>query len=320
MSQIFTASLIAACALIVADSAVATGKETKIPRVGFVAGAGGYPRMAVTNQAFFDALAEKGYKDGTTMQVVFRSANGNMAEMPELVRQVLNEQVDILVVSSSPGCAAASKATTEIPVLCISVQDDPIREGFTRSLERGEANVVGVHSYLPDGVAQQLSGLQVMKPGVARLAVLFNPGNNTHLRLLGLWKTAAQARDITIIDMAVTGPRDLDAVASRAIGDGAEMAIGLLGADTYAIRREIADMARAKHFPVVMDTPGGYTDMGGVATLGVDIVPLYREGALKQMVPMLEGTVPSQLPWIGPEMIATKFNSEALQFFKLQQP
>jgi len=319
MGQIFTA-LAAAFALSVADSAVATEKETKIPRVGFVAGAGGYPKMAVTNQAFFDALAEKGYRDGTTMQVVFRSANGNMAKMPELVQEVLEEQVDVLVVSSSPGCAAASKATTEIPVLCISVQDDPIREGFTRSLDRGEGNVVGVHSYLPDGVAQQLSGLQAMKPGLARLGVLFNPRNNTHLRLLGLWRTVAHARNITIIDMPVTGSDDLNAVADKAIDNGAEIAIGLLGADTYAIRQEIADVAAAKHLPVVMDTPGGYTDMGGVATLGVDIVPLYREGALKQMVPMLEGIVPSQLPWIGPQEIATKFNSEAIQFFRLKQP
>ncbi len=34
-----------------------------VPRVGFVAGAGGYPKMAVTNQALFDGLSDAGYKD-----------------------------------------------------------------------------------------------------------------------------------------------------------------------------------------------------------------------------------------------------------------
>lgn len=56
-----------------------------VPRVGFVAGAGGYPKMAVTNQAFFDGLSNAGYKDGSTLTVVFRTAEGNMSLMPELI-------------------------------------------------------------------------------------------------------------------------------------------------------------------------------------------------------------------------------------------
>ncbi|MBC8742589.1 hypothetical protein F6X40_39550 [Paraburkholderia sp. UCT31] len=83
-------------------------------RIGFVAGAGGFQKMAVTNQAFFDALAESGYSNGETLDVVFRTADGDMARMPSLVNEVLNERVDILVVSSSPGCAAAKAATTTV--------------------------------------------------------------------------------------------------------------------------------------------------------------------------------------------------------------
>ncbi len=308
----------AAVSFAVAAAGSATAQEKKPPRVGFVAGAGGYPKMAVTNQTFFDALAEMGYKDGSTMQVIFRTAEGNMAKMPELVQQVLAERVDILVVSSSPGCAAAAAATKDIPVLCISVQDDPIREGLTRTLDRGQGNVVGVHSYLPDGMEQQLARLQQIKPGLSRLAVLFNPENKTHVRLLELWKSAALLKKITISEMPVRRAEDLDGAVTKAIREKAELAIGLLGADTYAIRKEIAEISKARKFPIVMDTPGGYTDMGGVATLGVDIVPLYREGALRQMVPLLEGKSPSELAWIGPDKITAKFNADAVQTFDLK--
>jgi putative ABC transport system substrate-binding protein len=92
----------------------AAAQDKPAPRVGFVAGAGGYPKMAVTNQAFFDGLADESYKDESTMTVVFRTAEG----MPGLINDVLAEKVDYLVVSSSPGCAAAQKATTTVPVLC----------------------------------------------------------------------------------------------------------------------------------------------------------------------------------------------------------
>jgi putative tryptophan/tyrosine transport system substrate-binding protein len=40
----------------------------------------------------------------------------------------------------------------------------------------------------------------------------------------------------------------------------------------------------------------GYTQMGGVATIGVDIVPLYRRGAIELMIPMLKGKAASELP------------------------
>ena len=309
---------VGACAVIGAlGGASASAQEKAVPRIGFVAGAGGYPKMAVTNQTFFDGLSDAGYKDGETMRVVFRTAQGNMSLMPGLIEEVLSEKVDYLVVSSSPGCAAAQKATTTVPVLCISVQDDPIREGLTSTLAHGNGNLVGVHSHLPDGIAQQLNMLLQLKPGLRKLGVLFNPMNATHGRLLDEWRKVAGSRSIEVIAMPAVGPEDLEKTITDAKAAKAEIAIGLLGADTYAMRKEIAEAASMHGLPIAMDTPGGYTEMGGVATIGVDIVPLYRQGALEQMVPMLKGSPPSKLPWLGPEKAVMKVNADVAQRFGL---
>lgn len=314
---------IAGCAMIAGAIVGATGmggafaKDNGMPVVGFVAGAGGYPKMAVTNQAFFDGLSDAGYKDGATMKVVFRTAEGNMSLMPQLVNEVLSENVDYLVVSSSPGCAAAQKATTTVPVLCISVQDDPIKEGLTSTLEHGNGNLVGVHSYLPNGIIQQLGMLQQLKPGFQKIGVVYNPTNTTHVRLLAQWEAVASSQKIDVVPMPAIGPGDLEKVITKAKTANAEIAIGLLGADTYAMRKEIAEAATAYRLPIAMDTPGGYTQMGGVATIGVDIVPLYRRGALELMVPMLKGTRPSELPWIGPTKAVMKINDAVVKGFGL---
>jgi putative tryptophan/tyrosine transport system substrate-binding protein len=298
----------------------AAAQNAPAPRVGFVAGAGGYPKMAVTNQAFFDGLADTGYKDGSTMTVVFRTAEGNMGLMPGLINEVLAEKVDYLVVSSSPGCAAAQKATTTVPVLCISVQDDPIKEGLTPTLDHGNKNLVGVHSYLPDGISQQLRMLQQLKPGAKTIGVLFNPDNATHKRLLASWTEIAAGQKIEIVPMPAVGPGDLEKAIATAVAAKTEIAIGLLGPDTYAMRKEIAEAASAHRFPIAMDTPGGYTQMGGIATIGVNIVPLYRRGALELMVPMLKGTSPSALPWVGPKEAAMTVNQTVLGGFGLSMP
>ncbi|WP_250452529.1 ABC transporter substrate binding protein [Caballeronia sp. ATUFL_M2_KS44] len=289
-------------------------------RIGFVAGAGGFQKMAVTNQAFFDTLAEAGYSDGGKLDVVFRTADGDMARMPALVREVLDQNVSILVVSSSPGCAAAKAATTTVPVLCISVQDDPVKAGLTREVAKADGNVVGVYSYLPDGIPQQMDWLGRLRPGVKTFGVLFNPENATHIRLLSEWSELANRRDLKLVKMPVVKAADIEPAIKSAVDQHCQIAIGLLGADTYALRKEIAEAARAQNFPIAMDTPGGYTQLGGVAVIGVDIVPLYRKGARELMVPMLQGTSPSQLSWLGPDRVSVSVNRTAAQGFSIAVP
>jgi ABC-type uncharacterized transport system substrate-binding protein len=276
--------------------------------------------MAVTNQAFFDTLAEAGYKNGEKLDVVFRTAEGDMARMPTLVTEVLDQSVSILVVSSSPGCAAAKAATKKVPVLCISVQDDPVKAGLTRSASASEGNVVGVFSYLPNGISQQLDWLGRFVPNLKTFGVLYNPENATHVRLLSEWTELANERGLQLARMPVLKAGDIAPAIKSAQAQHAQIAIGLLGADTYALRKEIAEAARNQGFPIAMDTPGGYTQMGGVATIGVDIVPLYRRGARELMVPMLEGKVPSQLPWLGPDRVSVTVNRSAALLFGIAVP
>ncbi|MFM0114607.1 ABC transporter substrate-binding protein [Paraburkholderia nemoris] len=310
---------VASAAILVACTGSLATKSAP-QRIGFVAGAGGFQKMAVTNQAFFDALAENGYSNGKTLDVVFRTADGDMTRMPSLVKEVLNDRVDILVVSSSPGCAAAKAATTTVPVLCISVQDDPVKAGLTASLTNPTGNIVGVHSYLADGISQQLDWLSRFVPHLTTLAVLYNPQNATHVRLLSEWTEFAGKRSIRIVQAPVVKAQDIDAAVKNAIHQNSQIGIGLLGADTYALRKDIADSASSNHFPIAMDTPGGYTQMGGVATIGVDIVPLYRKGALDLMVPMLQGKRPSDLAWIGPDKVSAKINRTVAQSLGLTVP
>ncbi len=313
-----TATLLAGCATRQPDAQ--TPSDAGLRRVGFVAGAGGFENMAITNRTFFNALGESGYVHGKTMDVVFRTAEGDMSKMPALVEDVLKNNVEILVVSSSPGCAAAKAATTAVPVLCISVQDDPIKAGLTSTLIHPQSNVIGVYSFLPTGIAQQLDRVSQFVPKLHTLGILYNPKNATHVRLLTEWTSVANEKGVRLVLMPATRAEDLDGAITQALAEKAQIAIGLLGPDTYAIRQEIAQAATLRRFPIVMDTPGGYTDMGGVATVGVNIVPYYRRGAVEQMIPMLQGKRPSDLSWIGPKQVDVVVNEDVARSFGLNVP
>ncbi|MCI0152076.1 hypothetical protein KNO81_40320 [Paraburkholderia sediminicola] len=264
--------------------------------------------------------SDKVNTDLCEVTVSFRSDCKQKCHFSGALARCFNVRSVTLLIRSTPGCAAAKAAKTTVPVLCISVQDDPVKAGLTRSLTNLTGNIVGVHSYLADGISRQLDVLSRFVPHLTTLAVLYNPQNATHVRLLSEWTELAATRSIRIIQAPIVKAQDIDAAVKNAMHQNAQIGIGLLGADTYALRKDIAESASSNHFPIAMDTPGGYTQMGGVATIGVDIVPLYRKGALDLMVPMLQGKRPSDLAWIGPDKVSTKINRAAAQSFGLTVP
>lgn len=71
-----------------------------------------------------------------------------------------------------------------------------------------------------------------------------------------------------------------------------------------------------------VDTPSWRecTKMGGLAMVGVDIVPYYRRGALAQMVPLLRGSKPSELAWIGPQQVDVRLKGATAKRFSVAVP
>ena len=98
------------------------------------------------------------------------------------------------------------------------------------------------------------------------------------MRLLSNWQETAAGQKIGIVSMPAVGPSDLEKAITDAMDAKAEIAIGLLGADTYAMRKEIAEAASAHRFPIAMDTPGGYIQMGGQPSLAPRRSQFFENG------------------------------------------
>lgn len=66
----------------------------------------------------------------------------------------------------------------------------------------------------------------------------------------------------------------------------ARFCLGLLVADTYALRKVIAAVSNQRGFLTVTDSSSGLTQMGGLATVGVCVVP-HMGAALQRMIALL---------------------------------
>ena len=88
--------------------------EAKLPRLGFLAN---HSASWQPYQTFLQTLHELGYAEGKNITIEARYAQGNFDRLPELARELVRLDVDLLFVAGDHGVKAAKEATDTIPIL-----------------------------------------------------------------------------------------------------------------------------------------------------------------------------------------------------------
>jgi putative tryptophan/tyrosine transport system substrate-binding protein len=86
-----------------------------------------------TLNAFIPTLRELGYTEGQNIAIERKFAEGNMDRLRGLAVELVDRQVDIIVVFSTPAARAAKQATTTIPIVAIAMAD-PVEDELVASL------------------------------------------------------------------------------------------------------------------------------------------------------------------------------------------
>jgi putative tryptophan/tyrosine transport system substrate-binding protein len=81
--------------------------------------------------------------------------------------------VDIILTFSIPGCLAAKRATTIIPIV-FATSSDPLGTGIVASLGHPGGNITGLSVMATELSAKRLELLQVVVPSIRNIAVLWD--------------------------------------------------------------------------------------------------------------------------------------------------
>ena len=146
----------------------------KVYRVGH-AMSGTRDQNAVSLRALGDGLRGLGYVEGQNLRFANRFADGRIERLPTLVAELVRLNVDAIVAGSNQTVALAKRATTTIPIV-MTLTADPVGAGFVASLARPGGNITGLAvDVSPDIAGKRLALLKDVAPGVARVAVLWEP-------------------------------------------------------------------------------------------------------------------------------------------------
>src|SRR5262245_63409927 len=126
--------------------------------------------------AFRDGMRERGYIEGQNLSLDVRWPQGSFDQVPSVVTELVNSNVDVIVAWATPTVIAVRRATSTIPIVMVAV-GDPVGSGFIASLARPGGNITGLSNLTVDLSAKLMELFAELVPGMKRVGVVHNPNN-----------------------------------------------------------------------------------------------------------------------------------------------
>jgi putative tryptophan/tyrosine transport system substrate-binding protein len=252
------------------------------------------PRGSAAVDAFIKAMEHLGYRDGSSITLDFRYAEGRPDRLMTLARELASQAPKLIAAISAESVIAAAQATSTIPIVSATGDVDFIGCGLTTSLERPDGNVTGVTISAGEAARRRIELLKKAVPGTSLVAVLIQRDLASNARLLDSMQAASERLGLTLFPEAVSDLDDLEAVVRNATNRQMSAICTLQGPFFY-FRRKCLVAACARHaMPLAMSEPGS-ADAGALIQVNADVL-----GAATASVDfidrLLKGAKPSDLP------------------------
>jgi putative tryptophan/tyrosine transport system substrate-binding protein len=121
--------------------------------------------------AIFEELIRLGYVEGRNLLIERYSGEGRAAHYPDLARQIVSRNPDLIIAISIFFVLDVKAATSTIPI--VGLFGDPVGTGIVPSLARPGGNITGVSTGV--GSDQWTKRVQLLKeavPQITRLGIL----------------------------------------------------------------------------------------------------------------------------------------------------
>ena len=260
--------------------------------------------------AFEQGLRELGRVPGRDVIIEVRSAGGDRARYPDLVKAVVQSKPDVILTSINSNTLPVKAATQTIPIVMV-IGTDVVASGLVRSLAQPGGNVTGLTWELgPESAAKRMELLKQLAPATSRVGFYWEvPYGADYLKApqqaaaaLGLQSAAREYSGDIERDVAELRRQDVDALYVHH------------AAELFSRRAELARVAARYALPTVCGS-AELVDAGALMSYGPSLSELFRRAA-GYVDKILKGAKPAELPVerpSNPELVINQATAKALR-------
>jgi ABC-type uncharacterized transport system substrate-binding protein len=268
-----------------------TQPSGKVHRVALLT-IGTDPANPASLQPFFEAMRELNYIEGRNLLITRGFGNGDFERLPALISEIVRAEVDVIVTSGSREVSALKGASISTPVVMTFVED-PVAEGFVKSLARPGGNITGLTSLVAGLGQKYVELLREVIPSADRFLVVHSPPlPRPHAKKD--FEAAGQTLKTAVSIVQVSGPEEYDAAFARAKKSGVDGIIAPIDGNTLRNRNDLVRTALKHKLPGIYGDRR-YVDEGGLMSYSAPQSHRLRRAAV-YVDKILRGTKPADLP------------------------
>jgi len=276
----------------------------------------GLPRSEPFYIALYDELGRLGFVEGQNLQIDGQGYGMRREQFAQHAAEVVKAKVDVILTGGDVPIRAARQATATIPILAMT--DDMVGSGLVGLMAHPGGNTTGVSLLATELDGKREEILIEMTPGARRIAAPADTNTTASQQLQSL-QDAARARGVELSIQRIAKPEEVIGAIDAAKAAGAAALNVLASPVLFGQRRLIIERAAALRLPAIYQWPET-AEEGGLAGYGPRIVQLYRDVMSRQLVALLRGTKPADLPVEQPTIFELVVNLKTAKALDLTIP
>jgi putative ABC transport system substrate-binding protein len=270
--------------------------------------------------AFIQGLRQLGWTEGQNLRLDVRWNPGEADLARIYSAQLIGLMPDVILVDSTINVTMIQQATSTVPVVFVRVSD-PVAQGFVASVTQPGGNLTGFSQYEFSIGGKWLDLLKEAAPGIARVAVMFNPDTSPQNKfVMRAVEAAAPSLGVQARAIVIRATADIE----FALDSFAHQPNGglIVPNDTFTRLRQklITDLAVRNHLPAI-SANADFSKDGGLMYYGavVNLVGQYQQAAT-YVDRILKGAKPADLPVQQPDKYTLVINLKSAKPLGLTIP
>ncbi len=280
--------------LLAACGQLGGGRSAKGPVIGILQMVDA-PPPNLSRDGVIAALADAGFKDGSTVTLIRRDAAGELPNTTLVMKQFLGDRVDMVVAVGTPPLQAAMKVMpASVPVI-FTYTSNPWGAGAGTppgGVGQHKPNVVGTIGTNP--VGKELDLARAVNPALKTVGLIFNPGEPNSEYEAKVLRQEAARRGITVLEQPVANSGEVLQAAQALAEKRVEAFVKIGDYATIQGFGSIAKVGLEKKIPVYSVDADDIKLPGTLATIGWTY---HADGyaAGKLAVRVLKGESPAKI-------------------------
>lgn len=275
---------------------VASAQSSKVFHLGTLTPAAPITEKSPFGVVLLQGLEQRGYTLGKNLAWDARAAGGQVGKLPELVRAMKADKVDVIVAVGYPTALACK--IENVPTVVAFGVGDPVATSLVDGLARPGGSITGISDDATALSTKRLALIKQAVPKLQRVAMLWNRNDLGMSQRYEVSATSARSIGATVQALGLREPDDFNGVFEAMNRETPDAILLVADSLTSLNRKRVYDYAAERRIPALYEYDFLVRD-GGLMSYGPDIKESFGRAA-DLVSRIFKGARPADLPFEQP--------------------